>query len=150
MNVYELLSLEREPIIHEALTALGRSHLAHYEADGDEHLRARLGALFDLVRDSMHSRNATAMIRYAEKVAEERFTAGFDLREVQTAFNVLEEAMFKRLLDQLSPQEIATAIGLVGTVLGLGKDALARRYVSLAAHMKAPSIDYRALFAGTV
>lgn len=149
MNVYELLTVERESIIQDALTALGRSHLAHYEADGDEHLRARLAALFDLVRDSMHTRNATAMIRYAEQIGEERFTSGFDLREVQTAFNVLEEAMFKRLLDRLGPQDIASALGLVGTVLGLGKDALARRYVSLAAHMKAESIDYRALFAGT-
>lgn len=149
MNVYELLTVDRESIIQDASNTLGRSHLAHYEADGGEHLRARFEALFDLVHDSMHTRNATAMVRYAEKIAEERFTAGFDLREVQTAFNVLEEAMFKRLLDRLGPQEMATAIGLVGTVLGLGKDALARRYVSLAAHMKAPSIDYRALFAGT-
>ncbi|MFN7965082.1 MAG: hypothetical protein U0V87_05275 [Acidobacteriota bacterium] len=149
MTIYELLSQERESILREALTAVGRSHLAHYEADGDEPLRARLGALLDLARDSMHTRNATAMLRYAEQVAEERFTAGFDLREVQTAFNVLEESIFKRVLDRLQPQDAVDAIGLVGTVLGLGKDALARRYVALAAHVKAPSIDYRALFAGT-
>ena len=35
------------------------------------------------------------------------------------------------------------------TILGSGKDALARKYVSLAAGAHAPSLDLRSLFAGT-
>ena len=37
----------------------------------------------------------------------------------------------------------------IGTVLGAGKDALARRYVSLASGARAPSLDLAALFSGT-
>ena len=89
------------------------------------------------------------MIAYAQSLAEERFEAGYDLVEVQTAFNALEEASWRRVLADLDPTEFADALGLVSTLLGAGKDALARRYVSLAADTHAPSLDVRALFAGT-
>jgi hypothetical protein len=39
-------------------------------------------------------------------------------------------------------------LGLVSTILGAAKDAVARRYVSLAAHTHARSLDLRALFTG--
>jgi hypothetical protein len=44
---------------------------------------------------------------------------------------------------------LGQALGLVGTVLGAGKDSLARTYVTLATQTRAPSLDLRALFAGT-
>jgi len=69
------------------------------------------------------------VITYAGKLADKRFEAGYDLGEVQTAFNALEEASWQRALADLDPSELADALGLVGTLLGAGKDALARRYV---------------------
>jgi len=45
--------------------------------------------------------------------------------------------------------ELAESLGLLTTVLGVGKDALARTYVSLASHEHVPSLDLRALFEGT-
>lgn len=46
------------------------------------------------------------------------------------------------------PSELAECIGLLGTVLGVGKDALARSYVSLASHRHVPSLDLSALCEG--
>jgi hypothetical protein len=46
------------------------------------------------------------------------------------------------------PDELADAIGVVATVLGAGKDSLARTYVSLAAERHVPSLDLTALFRG--
>jgi hypothetical protein len=89
------------------------------------------------------------MLSYAEQVAEERFNAGYDLSEVQTAFNTLEEATWSRVFAELEPAEFAQALGLVSTVLGAAKDALARTYVSLATNAHAPSLDLHALFEGT-
>ena len=40
------------------------------------------------------------------------------------------------------------AIGLLTTVLGFGKDAVARKYLSLACKRHVPSLDLSALFAG--
>jgi hypothetical protein len=67
---------------------------------------------------------------------------------VQAAFNALEEATWTCLLARVEPSELAESLGLVSTILGAAKDALARRYVSLAAHTHAPSLDLRALFTG--
>jgi len=46
------------------------------------------------------------------------------------------------------PDELAEAVGLLSTILGFGKDALARTYVSLASHRRVPSLDLSALFSG--
>jgi hypothetical protein len=89
------------------------------------------------------------MVAYAEAVAEERFHAGYDLSEVQAAFNALEESIWTRAVAILAPGELAQTLGLVSTALGCGKDALARKYVSLATRTHAPSLDLRALFSGS-
>jgi hypothetical protein len=68
---------------------------------------------------------------------------------VQTAFNVLEEVLWLRILKQFPPAEQGEALGLVGTVLGAGKDALARKYVSMATRTRTPSLNLQALFSGT-
>jgi hypothetical protein len=82
-------------------------------------------------------------------VAQKRFNAGYDLSELQTAFNAVEEATWSRVFAELQPAQFAEALGLVSTILGAAKDALARKYVSLATNIQAPSLDLQALFAGT-
>jgi hypothetical protein len=88
------------------------------------------------------------MVAHADSIARERFNAGYDLWEVQTAFNVLEEAIWLRLMKELPPAELPEALGLVSTILGIGKDTLARRYVSLAAKTKVTSLNLQSLFTG--
>jgi hypothetical protein len=86
---------------------------------------------------------------YCEEVADRRFAAGFGISELQTAFNALEVAMWRRLVAGVPPQDLAEAVGLLSTILGFGKDALARRYVSLASERHVPTLDLSALFSGT-
>ena len=112
-------------------------------------MRERLEALYDHMLGAVQERDLGALLGYAERIAEERFHAGYDLGEVQTAFNALEEATWSRVFAELEPAELAAALGLVSTVLGAAKDALARRYVSLASDGHTPSLDLQALFAGT-
>lgn len=148
-DIAAFLSREREAILHAASDSLARMHLRHYESAAPDTVEQRLGTLFDRLVDGVARRNLGPMIAYAEQVAEERYEAGYDLSEVQIAFNALEEAGWSRIIAELDPPELAEALGLVGTVLGAGKDALARRYVSLAADIRAPSLDLTALFSGT-
>jgi RsbT co-antagonist protein rsbRD N-terminal domain len=145
----EFLERERGAIVDAAAAALRRAHARHYETAGEAEVRRRLEALFDHVLHALAGHDVSGMLAYAEEVAEERFNAGYDLSEVQTAFNALEEAVWTRAVAEVEPADLAQALGLVSTVLGTGKDALARRYVSLAAHTHAPSLDLRALFTGT-
>ena len=149
MGAETFLAQERNIILGDAETALARSHAQHYEAAGEVEVRRRLELLFDRLLEGIESRDLGPMIAYATTLAEERFDGGYDLVEVQTAFNALEEATWRRVLAGLDPSEFADALGLVSTLLGTGKDALARSYVSLAADTHAPSLNLRALFAGT-
>jgi hypothetical protein len=64
------------------------------------------------------------------------------------AFNALEEAMWRCVVVAEPPDDLAEAIGLLSTVLGYGKDAVARRYLSLASKRHVPSLDLSALFGG--
>lgn len=149
MELIAVLSDAKTEIIDEAAKAVDRSHLGHYESIGPAELRRRLEALFDVVFDSLDSRRLDMIIRYAEHLAHDRFSAGFGIGEVQTAFNVLEESMWHHIVVGVPNAEMAESLGLLTTVLGVGKDALARTYVSLASHEHVSSLDLRALFQGT-
>ncbi|HXX63818.1 MAG TPA: hypothetical protein VEO56_08480 [Bacteroidota bacterium] len=149
MTLNDLLHERTATIIDEATGAMARAHLKNYEKAGSEHTHQRLKALYVLTARAVKERNLGPMIAHADQVARERFAAGFDLWEVQTAFNVLEEAIWSRILKELPPSEYAEALGLISTVLGTGKDTLARRYVSLASKTRASSLNLQSLFTGT-
>ena len=150
MKLSDLLQEQMSDILSECTDAMARAHLKHYESAGGEHTHQRLKALYVLTVRGVKERNLGPMIAHVDSIAQERFTSGFDLWEVQTAFNVLEEAIWRRVLKHIPPEELAESLGLVSTVLGVGKDTLARRYVSLATKTKAPSLNLQSLFTGTV
>lgn len=145
----DLLVQQRPDVLDEAFAGLKRSPVSHYEHAGDEFTRDRLGELFDLVVTALHDRQLAPVSAYCEGIAERRFGAGFDISEVQAAFNTLEEAMWRRVAEGVPTEELAESIGLLSTILGFGKDALARRYVSLATERRVPTLDLSELFEGT-
>ena len=149
MTLQELLDREAAGIVQDAEEMIRSAHAKHYEQVGDEHVHQRLKALYTLTARGVKERNLGPMIAHSETVARERFGSGFDLWEVQTAFNALEEAIWKRILAELPASEFAQALGLVSTILGAGKDTLARRYVALATKSKVPSLNLQSLFSGT-
>jgi hypothetical protein len=149
VDIHDLLVGHRSDVIEEAFSALQRSGTPHYEAAGEELTQDWLGALFDLVVAALRTSELETVGAYCEDIAGRRFDAGFGISEVQTAFNTLEEAMWKRLIAAVPPAEFGEAVRLLSTVLGFGKDALARRYVELASHRHVPALDVSAMFAGT-
>jgi hypothetical protein len=148
MTLSQLLHAYAAEIVDEAACAMERVHLKHYEGAGPELVHRRLKALYVLTARAVKERNLGPMTAHAETVAWERFSAGYDLCEVQTAFNVLEEAIWTRILKELPASEYAEALGLISTVLGAGKDTLARRYVTLASKTRASSLNLQSLFTG--
>ena len=140
---------ERAAVVGAAEAALARTHGGHYESAGANSARERLEALYDRLIEAVDTRDLGGMVAYARRVARERYGDGYDLSEVQAAFNTLEEATWSRVLADLKPEQVAEALGLVTTILGAAKDALAREYVSLATSRHAPSLDLSRLFSGT-
>jgi len=146
--VEDLLTEQRTEVLEEAYAALHRGPAEHYRHAGETVTRDRLAELFDLVVTALSDRELEPVSRYCETIAEQRFHAGFGISEVQTAFNVVEEAMWRHVVDGVPGEDLAESVGLLATILGFGKDVLARTYVSLASRRRVPSLDLTALFAG--
>jgi hypothetical protein len=149
MDLAALLLESQSSILEASYTTLERSHVHHYEAAGETFTRQRLEELFGLVVSAIRDRDLAGVSAYSDKIAEERFNQGFDIGEVQAAFNALEQSMWHHVVTTAKPDDLVEATGLLSTVLGYGKDALARKYVSLATHSHVPSLDLSALFGGT-
>jgi hypothetical protein len=148
MNLNQLLGDHANQIIDTACDAMTRTNATHYKEAGSERVHQWIETLYLLAKRGIAERNIGPMIAHVEHIAQERFNSGYDLGEVQTAFNVLEETIWGHILKNLPSSEYAEALGLVSTALGIGKDTLARRYVSLASKAKAPSLNLEALFKG--
>lgn len=147
MDLVRLLKDKQTEIVTEAGEMVQRSRLLRYTEAGPAEATERLNRLYNLMLSSLETRNLVPVMDYMTQVAAERFEAGYDLREVQTVINVLEETIWKVVVESVSPEQLAESLGLVSTVLGAAKDSLARAYVSLATRAKAPSLDLSAVFA---
>lgn len=149
MNLDDLLTVKKDEIVAQAAAAVQRAELQHYEQAGQSLTAERLQTLYELMSRCIRERDLGPIVRYAETLAEERHAAGYDLLEVQVAFNALEEALWQQILAEMAPESQGEALGLTSTVHGAGKDALARKYVALAGQPRPPSLNLGALFAGT-
>ncbi len=148
MTLLSLLEDHAAEIVEDATASAQRVHLQHYADSGVEKTRERLQRLFDLTLESLRVSSPAPVRLHAEKIAEERFRTGFGLGEVQTAFNLLEEALWKCVMRDLPPVQLGAALADISTVLGTGKDALARTYVDLATRTGSPTLHLENLHKG--
>jgi hypothetical protein len=109
------------------------ARLEHYDAEGLPTVRQRLARMLEVALRCLEAGEADEIVVYMTGVGRERFSAGYDLLEVQTSANVMEEALWRRIPSLVAPAEVPRALGLVSSLFSAGKDALARTYVSLAA-----------------
>jgi hypothetical protein len=150
MSVEIVLYEAADEIVDEAYGELHPDAHPHYAALGERLTRQYLTDLFGLVLSGVANREAVHLVQHAEEIAEERFHAGFDLAEVQAAFNALESAMWRRITTvEKGAEDLIVSVGLLSSILGAGKDALARVYVNLASARHAPHVDVAALYGGT-
>jgi hypothetical protein len=149
MDLSDFLASRADDLLRQALDAVGARHLAHYQRIGRDATAERLRALIDLVVDTTRSRDLVPVLAHAERVGKERYASGVEFVEVQSAFNLVEEAMWRALLAAYPQAELGQALGIVATILGAAKDRLASTYVSLATGTHVPSLDLESLFRGT-
>ena len=147
MNVADFLADHTPSILEQATLSMKRAHLAHYEKSGEG--ATRLGVLLELVIVATRERRLAPVLDHAERIATERHAAGYSLAEVQTAINVLEEAIWRAILADVPPAEQGEALGLVATVLGQTKDKLASTFVSLVSKKTTTTLSLESLFRGT-
>lgn len=146
MDLNDLLEKQGSQIVAEAADALARTMAPVYGNGDAEVIGERMGTLFQLVKESIETRNLVPIVEYAQSIARERAGEGRTLQEMQSAFNILEEVIWRKITSDLSPENYAEAFGMVSTVLGAAKEALALEFVSLATDRRIRSIDFGALF----
>ena len=150
MELHDLLLKHRTTAIDQALQGLSRAALPHYSSHESAANRLRLEKLYDLCLQCIAERSLIPISVHARQVAGERHREGFHFSEVHTAFNVLEEVIWRLITTNLQPPQLVAALGQASTVLGAGKQALAIEYVRLAGHPDpTESLDLSALFKGT-
>jgi len=126
-----ILASAEDRVIDEAVGALEQLDQGRQSPLPDRRRRdAR--QLFRLVLRCVRAGRAEPIIRPSEQIAVHSYAAGIDLTEVQEAFNVLAEVLWRHLTSAPAGEQLVQALGLLNAIVGAGKDAMARTYVTLA------------------
>jgi len=146
MDLKELLKTQSGEILESAIQSLNCAHLKSYDKSSESENKKRLLNLLTLTQQCVVEKKLLPMKEYAAQIAKERFDAGFDLHEVHTAFNALEEELWNKATKNLKPENLGEALGLISTVLGAGKEELALSYVALASKTRTQTLNLTELF----
>lgn len=149
MEITKLLEENNVEIIEESFKSMSKLKLKGYSKAGRDETKQRLNELYKKLLQCTKKKELIPILNYTDKIAKERYSAGFDIFEVQTAINSLESAIWNKIFKLTRPEKLAESLGVVSTVLGAGKDNLARTYVSLATKTKVPSLNLQSLFSGS-
>jgi len=132
------LASAEDRVVGEAAAALEHRHQTHHHASSPQERSGYVRDLFELVVLCAQVGHAEPIIAASQRVAADRFAAGFDIAEIQGTFNVLEEVLWRYLAGALADDQRIEALGRVNAILGAGRDALARTYVALASRRASP------------
>jgi methylmalonyl-CoA decarboxylase len=119
-------------VVDEAVASLERRDQAHRRAASAADRRRYVQDLFGMVVQCVREGGTEPIIASSRQAAADRFAAGFDIAEIQGEFSVLEEVLWRKVVDALAGDQRIEAQRLVSTILGAGRDAVARAYVILA------------------
>jgi hypothetical protein len=146
MELNTILEKEFTKIIDSSLASLNRAQLESYHQSSESENRERFERLLRLLQQGVKEKCLQPIKEYSTGIAKERFAAGYDLQEVFTAYNVIEEEIWKRIIASVDPEQIGRSLGLMSTVLGAGKETLGVTYVSLATKTKTKTLNLTEIF----
>ncbi len=125
-------------MVGEALAALNERDQAGCLASSPAERHQDMEHLFELIQRCVHEGHCEPIIGPAQQMAADHFAAGIEIAEIQVAFTVLEDVLWRHLADAVSGDQRLETLRFVNVILGAGRDALARTYVSLASHAGDP------------
>jgi hypothetical protein len=131
MTLLELLYNKPDLILLDSTDNLVRAQLQHYKQLNPEKIRSRFLRLFQAVEKCVEVNSCTEIINFMEKVSDERFDSGYEIHEVQTAINILEESLWRKISDFVDGDKQVAAMKLVTCILAKAKEELASEYALL-------------------
>lgn len=132
MPLAKLLKRWSDDLAHRSSLELHDARLVHYEGVDREENRRRLMAWLERASESLEAGRADLVVEHARRIAVERFEAGYELAEVQTSINIVEETLNKRILGTMRPEDATRALCMANALFSIVKDVLAQTYVSQA------------------
>jgi len=132
MQISAILVQTGDRVVGDAVAALEQRDQARRGVPSPAERRRDVEYLLELVRQCLHQGRSDPIITPSEQLAADCFGAGIDLADVQAAFVVLQDVLWRHLSAVLPGDQQLETLRLVDAILGTGKDALARTYVALA------------------
>jgi len=105
--------------------------LEHYKLLRFEEVYNRGKAFMEAFLNAIRENNISHFLSYMSRISGERSKQGYDLDETLTAFRVLEENVWKSVMEDAPSQDVPKLLKIANQVLGVGKDQLARVYLKL-------------------
>jgi methylmalonyl-CoA decarboxylase len=132
VQISAILARTGDRVIGDTVAALEQRDQTRRGVPSPAERRRDAEYLLELVRQCLHQGRSDPIITPSEQLAADCFGAGIDLSDVQAAFVVLEDVLWRHLSAALPRDQQLDTLRLVNAILGTGKDALARTYVALA------------------
>lgn len=131
MTLLEMLYNKPDLILLDSTDCLVRAQLQHYKQLSPERIRLRLLKLFQALVKSVEVNSCQEMVKFMEKVSEERYESGYELHEVQAAVNILEETLWKKISKFVDDDKQISAMKQIVCILSKAKEELANEYALL-------------------
>jgi hypothetical protein len=131
MTLLEMLYNKPDLILLDALESLEKIHLIHYGNLKPELIRFRLSKLLEAFVKSVETSSIDEMTNFISKISDERYELGFELYEVQTVINILEESLWKKILIFVDEDKQISAMKQVSDILSKGKERLVNEYANI-------------------
>ncbi len=128
MTLLELCYNKPDLILLDSTNSLVRAQLEHYKHLTPEKLRLRLLRLFQALVKSLEANSCESITKFMEKTSDERFESGYELHEVQTAVNIMEECLWKKIAEFVYRDQQISAMKQVTCILAKAKESLANEY----------------------
>jgi hypothetical protein len=128
MTLLEMLYNKPDLILLDAMDSLGKAHLSHYDNLKPELARFRLSKLFEALVKSIETSSNVEITNFIGKISGERYELGFELYEVQTVINILEESLWKKIMIFVDEDKQISAMKQVSEILTTAKERLVIEY----------------------
>lgn len=131
MTLLELIYNKPEVILLDSTNSLVREHLPNYEKFPKDEIQERFSNLLQALTKCIELNSSNEMLSYMDKLSVERFKMGFEPREVQTAINIFEEALWKNIYEYVDEDKQFASMKHVTRILSKAKKKLASEYAFL-------------------
>ncbi len=131
MTLLDLLYNKTDRILLDATNSLVRAQLPHYRKFKESDIHAKFKKLLQDITTCVENNSCNDLVPYVDKLSDERFQMGFEPTEVQTAINILEEAVWKNIAELVDMDKQVSAMKLITCIISKAKQEMIGEYAML-------------------